>query len=328
MQAFSSTKDKIFFTKKENFEQTALELFHYQATYNPVYRSFINCLNINSSNITKIVQIPFLPVELFKQHVIKTGNFKAEKVFKSSGTAYQQRSFHYVKDVSLYQESYMKAFEMFFGPVKNQAILALLPSYLEQGEASLVNMVEGLVQSSSYPESGFFLYDHDLLLKTIYNLKRKNANIVLFGVIYALLDLAENYEPDLQDVAIIETGGMKGLRREMVREELHGTLKEKFNKNSIQTEYGMTEMLSQVYALKDGVFKSPPWMKVLVRDPYDPFDISEKGRGAINMVDLANVHSCCFLATQDLGHIHEDESFEVLGRFDNSDIRGCNLMVG
>ncbi len=328
MNEFSNTKDKIFSTKKENFEQTALELFHYQATFNPVYRSFINHLNIDSTTITKIVQIPFLPVELFKQHVIKTGDFKAEKVFKSSGTAYQQRSFHHVKDSSLYQESYLKTFEMIFGPVKNQAILALLPSYLEQGEASLVNMVEGLVQSSSYPESGFFLYDHDLLLETIDKLKYKNANVVLFGVSYALLDLAENYQPDLKDVAVIETGGMKGRRKEMVREELHDMLKEKFNKSSIQSEYGMTEMLSQAYALKDGVFKSPPWMKVLVRDPYDPFDISEKGRGAMNMVDLANVHSCSFLATQDLGYIYEDESFEVLGRFDNSDIRGCNLMVG
>lgn len=310
----------------------ALAVFKYQAVENEVYKSYINALKINVDEIVELEQIPFLPIEFFKTHQIiispklRTTNYE---LFTSSGTTGATQSKHYVNDISVYETSYRKAFEHFYGNIEEYCILALLPSYMEREGSSLVYMAEDLINKSKHPKSGFYLNNYDELITVLNQLK--DQKIILLGVTYALLDLAEILKTPLEhnDLIIMETGGMKGKRKEMVREELHDILCKSFGVKKIHSEYGMTELLSQAYSKGDGVFACPPWMKVLVRDANDPFTILPPDKtGGINVIDLANINSCSFIATQDLGKLIDKNLFEVLGRFDNSDIRGCNLLIG
>lgn len=314
---------------EEEFKKIALDIFRYQAAENQVYRNFIRALKINPAGVDTIEAIPFLPIDLFKTHTILCGsNTKPELVFTSSGTTGQIQSRHPVMDISLYEQSFRKGFELFYGDIQQYAVLALLPSYLEREGSSLIYMVDNLVKDSNNPVSGYFLYNHQDLYTTITQLQDQQKKVVLIGVTYALLDLIETYQLNFPELIVMETGGMKGKRKELIREELHQLLKAGFGVEKIHSEYGMTELLSQAYSLGDGIFNSPPWMKLKIRDTNDPFSYLENGRtGGINVIDLANVHSCSFIATQDLGKMYEDGSFEVLGRFDNSDIRGCNLLI-
>ena len=268
-----------------------------------------------------------MPVEYFKTHAIQTGAFTPEAFFYSSGTTDQTRSVHPIKSLETYHRTALEGFQLHYGHPKDMAILGLLPSYLDNPNASLVSMVGHFIAHSNYQASGFFMNNLKQLARTLEDLEARQVPTLLIGVSFALLDLAERYPMPLHHTMVMETGGMKGRRKEMVRQELHSILKEAFNLPVVHSEYGMTELLSQAYATKDGRFQPPPWMKVLVRDPYDPFHVTESGRGALNIIDLANRHTCAFLATQDLGTVHSDGSFEVSGRFDHADIRGCNLMV-
>lgn len=328
MDFLKKHKNIIFSAHSGNFDNLALELFHYQATKNQVYGQFLNYLGINPVSVNKVENIPFMPVRFFKKHRISTGSFQTKKIFYSSGTTSKEVSRHYIADPGLYDESILRGFGLFFGSLQKQPIMALLPSYREKPGSSLAYMAEKLIQNSSHPYSGFYLNDHETLYKKILEIKSQNEKLVLFGVSYALLDFANKYPVDLEDSVIIETGGMKGRRKEMIRDELHELLKKHFAKDQIQSEYGMTELLSQAYSLKNGIFMTPPWMKVMIRDQRDPFEILEQGEtGGINVIDLANLHSCAFLAVDDIGRKWKDGSFEVLGRFDHSGIRGCNLMV-
>lgn len=308
-----------------NFEAKAIEIFNYQAKAVPVYRSFIEALKIDISTVRKIEDIPFLPISFFKTHKVFPENETGETVFTSSSTSGTGESKHFVKSLELYEESFLQAFKLFYGEPCDYVFLALLPSYLERKGSSLVYMAEKLISLSSESQSGFFLHDLQAVRDTILNLKEKK--IILLGVTYALLDLAEKFPFTYSDLIIMETGGMKGRRREMIREDVHGLLKKSFCVESVHSEYGMTELLSQAYSKGSGIFNCPPWMKVYARDSYDPLSYIEPGKtGALNVVDLANLHSCSFIATDDLGKVFRDGSFEVLGRFDHSDVRGCNLM--
>lgn len=321
-------KDEIFsITTEQEFERLSLKIFNYQYLNNATYNEFCNHLNIDPVMVKSIDQIPFLPIEFFKSHSVKTGSFKEEQVFLSSGTTGMNQSKHFVKDVSLYELSYINAFRQFYGNVEDYCVLGLLPSYLEREGSSLIYMVDDLIRKSKNSESGFFLDNHKELIGILEkNIKNKQKTI-LFGVSFALLDLAEAHQIDLSNVVIMETGGMKGRRKELTRDELHGIYKESFNVSSIHSEYGMTELLSQAYSKGNGVFKTPNWMKILIRDVNDPFHfLGNNKTGGINVIDLANVNSCSFIATQDLGKSTK-EGFEVLGRFDNSDLRGCNLLI-
>lgn len=313
----------------------ALAVFRYQAEENEVYRQYINALKVDVDTITELEQIPFLPIEFFKTYKIITGSKKQEPrsksqeevIFTSSGTTGTAQSKHYVSDISIYEKSYQKGFEHFYGNIEEYCILALLPSYLEREGSSLIYMMEDLIKKSKHPESGFYLNNYDELVLKLKQLKDQKT--ILIGVTYALLDLAElSGNGDYKNLIVMETGGMKGKRREMVREELHATLCKGFGVDVIHSEYGMTELLSQAYSKGNGVFDCPPWMKILIRDTNDPFTILPHNKtGGINVIDLANINSCSFIASQDLGRALSDNSFEVLGRFDNSDIRGCNLLV-
>jgi phenylacetate-coenzyme A ligase PaaK-like adenylate-forming protein len=295
----------------------------------PVYKNFISHLKINPSEITDYHKIPLLPVELFKSQKILDQNKKAEIIFESSSTSGSVPSRHYVADLNIYEDSFLKGFRYFYNEPSGFCILALLPSYLERSGSSLVYMADKLINLSGHPESGFYLADHKKLISVLRKLKKAGQPTLLMGVSYALLDLAEKYDEDLGNIIIMETGGMKGRRKEMVREDLHSFLKKNFNVSEIHSEYGMTELLSQAYSRGGGIFQTPPWMRVLIRDSYDPFHLIEDGNtGSINIIDLANIYSCSFIATSDLGKLHENGCFEVLGRTDNSDLRGCNLMIG
>ena len=310
-----------------NFETHALELFHWQAKYNPVYRTYIEELGVSSQQIHSLSAIPFLPISFFKQHCIKTNEWKAEKVFESSGTTGMHTSKHFVKDLNFYQVHSKKLFEEVFGSTKDMHILALLPSYLERGTSSLVGMVSHLIESTNSPYSGFYLHNYQQLADTLIGLKNNPGKTILFGVTFALLDLAEQFDLDLSYVTLIETGGMKGRREEITRGELYKMLKTRLNFKDIYSEYGMTELLSQAYG-KNGSFKAPGSMEIFIREVNDPFSFTTIGKaGGVNVVDLANVHTCAFIETQDLGRKFEDGTFEVLGRFDNSELRGCNLLV-
>lgn len=321
--------NRIFQIRNSNdFNELALEIFHYQVENNEFYKKFVESISIQPDQINEYQQIPFLPIEFFKSQQIVSGKFDPEITFQSSGTTGQTTSKHFVKSRNLYQNSFLKAFELFFSSPKEYVILALLPSYLEQKNSSLVYMVESLIHKSRSAESGFFLHNYDALHKRLIELKKQEKKVILFGVTYALLDLAEQFPIDFSELIIIETGGMKGRRKEMVREEVHAILKHAFGVSHIYSEYGMTELLSQAYSKGDGVYSTPPWMKVLIRDTNDPYSLMPYGKtGGLNVIDLANIHSCSFIATQDLGKLNTEGQFEVLGRFDNSDIRGCNLMV-
>lgn len=312
----------------EDFLQIALETFRYQAVNCAVYKRYIETLPINPEEITSLDKIPFLPIDFFKNHKIITESKPEEKVFSSSGTTGSIPSLHYIQDISIYEESFRKAFEIFYGDPQEFAILALLPSYLERSGSSLIYMVDDLIKKSSYPESNYFLYNHEDLFRQLKSLKDRNIPTILFGVTYALLDFVEEYPIDFPELIIMETGGMKGQRREMIREELHDVLYQGFGVSSIHSEYGMTELLSQAYSKGNGKFACPPWMKIMIRELNDPFSyLATNQTGGINVIDLANINSCSFIATQDLGKNLTGGFFEVLGRFDQSDIRGCNLLV-
>jgi phenylacetate-coenzyme A ligase PaaK-like adenylate-forming protein len=317
-------RDKILsISSKESFEKTALEVYHYQAQHCSVYCNYIKFLNWKTP--TCVEEIPFLPIEFFKSHQIISDEKETEIVFKSSGTG-GQRSTHFVAESQLYIQSFSKAYETTIGRPKDQVILALLPNYTEQGESSLVYMVDHLIKETNNELSGFLLNSADEIVDRYSSAISSGKKVVLFGVSYALLDLAET-NPDLSQATIIETGGMKGRRKEMTKEELHNTLKNGLNVPYVSSEYGMTELLSQGYSNKNGLFETPSWMKILIREVNDPFNYLEDGKtGGINVIDLANIYSCSFIATQDLGKI-TDDTFQILGRFDQSDIRGCNLLI-
>ncbi|MEI6576252.1 MAG: acyl transferase [Bacteroidota bacterium] len=321
--------NSVFTIKTErHFEETALEIFAFQYANNPVYREFVQALGKNPSSVNSVEKIPFLPVEFFKSHKIISGDTSPFFAFESSGTTAQITSRHYVIDPLWYEKSFTEGFRYFFGDVRNYRILALLPSYQERENSSLVYMAERLINDSKDPDSGFYLDQDDLLLTRLTEGCGSDKKTLLLGVSFALLDLAEKYPQALGDIILMETGGMKGRREELTREDLHERLGKAFQLKDIFSEYGMTELFSQAYSKGNGVFHSPPWMKILIRDPNDPLAYLPEGRsGGINIIDLANVYSCSFIATQDLGKCLPGGGFEVSGRFDHSDVRGCNLLV-
>jgi Acyl-CoA synthetases (AMP-forming)/AMP-acid ligases II len=313
----------------EDFCETALDIFDYQYNNNSVYKNFVNNLHKDRPEINTLYDIPFLPVEFFKSHKIITGNLPVVKIFESSGTTVTTRAKHYINNLYLYEESFLRTFKMFYGNPEEYLIAALLPSYIEREGSSLIYMTEYLINKSKNFLSGFYRNNVEDLITTINKAKSEKQKILLLGVSFALLDLAENNSPDLSEVIVMETGGMKGRRKELTRFELHSILKKRLSVPFIHSEYGMTELLSQAYSKMDGIFYCPPWMKIIIRDPMDPLALYKDpvSTGGINIIDLANFNSCSFIATGDLGKLHEDGGFEVLGRFDNSDIRGCNLLV-
>ena len=323
-----STPDIFAISSHKQFEKTALKVFRFQYENNLVYREFCDFLKTDVQKVKLLEQIPFLPIQFFKSHSIVSNKNAILKTFTSSGTSGLLTSKHLVTDVSLYESSYRQGFSQFYGNIKDYVILALLPSYLEREGSSLIYMVEDLIQMTHNPESGFYLHNHQELIEKLVRLDASGQNVIVIGVTYALLDLIENHSFQLHNTIIMETGGMKGKRKEMIREELHEQLCQGFGVTTIHSEYGMTELFSQAYSLGNGVFECPSWMQIIIRDTEDALNYVANGKtGAINVIDLANINSCSFIATQDLGKKNPNNSFEVLGRFDNSDIRGCNLMV-
>lgn len=322
-------QEKIFTVDDLNFEKVALEIFHFQYTHNLVYKQFVDYLKTDINAIDSIEKIPFLPIDFFKSHTILINNATSQKLFESSGTTGMLNSKHYVADLRLYEQSFEKGFQQYYGNIEDWIILALLPSYLERDTSSLVYMVNALIQKSKNKDAGFYLNNLDELAAKLTQLSiNSNKKILLIGVTFALLDFAEQFPMDLSNISIMETGGMKGRRKEMTREEVHQQLQAAFQVPTIHSEYGMTELLSQAYSFGNSIFQTPNWMRVLKRDIYNPMQVSSnKGRGALNVIDLANIYSCAFIATQDIVNIRDNGYFEVLGRIDNSDIRGCNLMV-
>ncbi|MDC0177812.1 acyl transferase [Polaribacter sp.] len=312
----------------EDFQQVALAVFKHQFKNNKVYRSFCDLLYVHPSDVSTLEEIPFLPIQFFKSKKILSSLEEVKETFTSSGTTGNLTSKHFVTDINLYRESYQKGFAHFYGNLEDYVVLALLPNYLERKGSSLVYMVEDFIQKTKNPESGFYLNNIEELAKKLTALDLKGQKTLLIGVSFALLDVTEMQQFNLKNTLIMETGGMKGRRKELVREELHQLLQDGFGVNKIHSEYGMTELLSQGYSNGNGIFETPPWMKVLTRDTEDALTIQKAGKtGGINVIDLANYNSCSFIATQDLGKVHKKGTFEIIGRFDNSDIRGCNLMV-
>jgi len=310
------------------FENLALQVFRYQAVKCSVYANYLSELGIDTKSINHFDQIPFLPIQFFKSHCIISTNENIDKVFLSSGTTENIQSRHYVSDLNLYRLSYSQGFEHFYGNIKDYTILALLPGYLEREGSSLIFMVDDLIKKSESSDSGFYLDNLDGLSVKLNQLNERDQKVLLIGVSYALIDLVTKFKFHLKNTIVMETGGMKGRRKEMIREELHDLLCKGFGVNKIHSEYGMTELLSQAYSKGNGLFETPPWMRIVIRDPEDPLTtLSYLKTGGLNIVDLANINSCSFIATQDLGKTNADGTFEILGRFDNSDIRGCNLMV-
>jgi hypothetical protein len=340
--------DKIFSVGQHGFAQLALAIFQFQYTNNPVYRSYVNAIGVKPGKVDKIEKIPFLPISFFKTDQIKTGEFNEQIIFESSGTTQTVPGRHYIKDLSIYTDSLTGGFETRYGSPGEWCILGLLPSYLERNNSSLVYMVDSLIKQSGHGQSGFYLYDHEKLKRTLLSLEGSKQKTLLIGVTYALLDFAEQFPMKLEYTTIMETGGMKGRKKELTRMEVHEQLQKAFNKNDIHSEYGMTELLSQAYSQKEGRFHCPSWMKVMIRDEEDPLSVlvqrfetvaqmssefrvqsnkPEGMPGAINVIDLANVYSCSFIATDDVGRLYADDSFEVLGRMDSSDLRGCSLLT-
>lgn len=312
----------------DDFLHHALRIFKFQYTNNPVYKAFCSYLNTDPNAVQTLEQIPFLPIEFFKSKSVLSSTDAAEITFTSSGTTGSETSKHHVTDLSLYEESYLKAFNHFYGDIKDYCVLALLPSYLERTGSSLIYMADDLIKKSKHPKSGFFLNEYQQLYKLLVELQKTDTKILIIGVSFALLEFTEQYQLGLKNAVVMETGGMKGRRKEIVRQELHELLSKGFGVPHIHSEYGMTELLSQAYSKGNGVFDCPSWMKILVRDTEDPLTYLKNGKsGGINVIDLANINSCSFIATQDLGKINHDGTFEIIGRFDNSDVRGCNLMV-
>lgn len=324
------TEDLIFtISNKESFSEFALEIFRNQASGNKIYSDFIKNLRVDPGTVKCVEEIPFLPVSFFRTQKVITGDLPHEKVFESSGTTGSGSSRHYVVDLRLYEKSFYNTFMYFYGKPSDYMIAALLPSYTERENSSLVYMMENLISRNCYRGSGFYKDDYASMLSSICEAREEEKKILLMGVSFALLDFAEKHSPDLHDVIVMETGGMKGRRKEITRGELHAVLKKAFNLKVVHSEYGMTELLSQAYSKGEGIFNCPPWMEILIRDPQDPLTILKEPEitGGINIIDLANIHSCSFIATSDLGKLHADGSFEILGRIDNSDIRGCNLLI-
>lgn len=315
-------------TSQKQFEKIALKVFRFQHENNKVYREFCNFLNTDVQKVKSLEKIPFLPIQFFKSHSIVSNSNEIQETFTSSGTTGMITSQHLVTDVSLYEQSYRLAFSNFYGNIEDYVILALLPSYLERKGSSLIYMVKDLIELTNNENSGFYLHNYDELISRLIELDSSGQNIILIGVTYALLDLIEKQKFQLKNTIIMETGGMKGKRKEIIREELHDILCKGFGVNSIHSEYGMTELLSQAYSMGEGIFECPNWMQILIRDTEDALTYLDFGKtGGVNVIDLANINSCSFIATQDLGKKYSNNTFEILGRFDNSDIRGCNLMV-
>jgi len=323
--------DVIFSLDHSSFEQNCLTVFRQQYQNVSIYRRYVDLLKINPDSIHSVEEIPFIPVQFFKSDNIIADLSKSELIFTSSGTTSALTSKHLVKDIAVYKESFRTGFELFYGPVSDYCVLALLPSYLERDGSSLIFMANDMIKNSGHDSSGFYLHELETLSRLLNDLNTKGQRTLLLGVTFALLDLAEYFpvKSPLKNTIVMETGGMKGKRKEMVREEVHTILKKGLGQQLIHSEYGMTELLSQAYSLGEGIFKCPPWMKILIRETNDPLSLQQvAGRsGGINIIDLANINSCSFIATQDLGKVFSDGSFEVLGRFDNSDIRGCNLLA-
>ncbi|CAM4295269.1 acyl transferase [Zobellia roscoffensis] len=310
------------------FDAQALKVFKHQFRTNAVYLEFCSYLKKSDENVTQVSEIPFLPISFFKSKEIISGEKHPETTFTSSGTTGNETSKHFVNRISLYEQSFRKAFEQFYGKVEDYCVLALLPSYLEREGSSLIYMVDDMIKESKHVDSGFYLNNLDSLRDKLIQLDKNGQKILLIGVSFALLDMVEKHSLQLKNTVIMETGGMKGRRKELIREELHEILKAGFGVPVIHSEYGMTELLSQGYSKGNGIFETPPWMKILIRDTEDPLTYQNHGKtGGINVIDLANIDSCAFIATQDLGKTYENGTFEVLGRFDHSDVRGCNLMV-
>ena len=321
-----------FSVTKSGFDRLALEIFGFQLKNNPVYKAYTEALLISTANIGKLEEIPFLPIRFFKSHPVQTTFFEPEAVFESSGTTTTTNSRHLVRDLSFYEESFIKGFELFYGPAKDYCIIGLLPSYLERDNSSLVYMVNKLINLSEHPQSGFYLNEYEKLFSVLSDLEKKQQKTLLIGVTFALLDFAEHFSfnngtAPLRHTTIMETGGMKGRKEEMIRQQVHEILKMKLGVTAIHSEYGMTELLSQAYSKGEGIFYCPSWMKMLVREEEDPLSVKKTGTGAVNIIDLANIYSCSFIATDDAGKINPDGSFEILGRMDGSDWRGCSLMV-
>ena len=319
--------NELFSLSETGFLTRALELFRFQYAENALYRQYTQTLGIDPGPVRTLEAIPFLPVSFFKTHTVQTTDFQPGAVFESSGTTGMVSSRHAVKDLDLYRRSFTAAFQRFYGPVNEWCVIGLLPAYLERSNSSLVLMVDELVKASGHPDSGFYLYEHEVLHQRLSSLERTGQKTLLIGVTFALLDFAEQYPMNLQHTVIMETGGMKGRRKEITRAELHEYLTSRLGVKTIHAEYGMTELLSQAYSSGNGLFSCPPWMKILVRKEDDPLDVTTEGEGIINVIDLANIWSCAFIATEDVGRIYPDGSFEVSGRVDNSDIRGCSLLV-
>mgnify|MGYP006109966213 CR=1 FL=1 len=310
----------------DDFESMAVKIFKYQFDNNKIYRSFCDLINKNPSDITNSNQIPFLPIKFFKSHTVLSSNQSIEKKFISSGTTNTNLSTHYITDLKLYESSFENSFKYFFGDIKEFTILALLPSYLENKNSSLIYMADKLIKKTNRKNSGFYLDNYIELKDKLIELKKEK--VILIGVTFALLNLIEKFNFKLPNLTIVETGGMKGRRKEMIRNELHTKLINGFGTDLICSEYGMTELLSQAYSTNNGIFQCPPWMKIHIREPQDALSFKKNGiTGGVNVIDLANINSCSFIATEDLGKKNNENNFEILGRFDNSDIRGCNLLV-
>ncbi|HET9487853.1 MAG TPA: acyl transferase [Chryseosolibacter sp.] len=328
METYKSFDLDLSSVNERNFGDIALQLFHFQAQNNPVYKEYLQCLRLRPQLVKDVPDIPFLPISFFKNHIVKTGAWVPQLHFASSGTTGQKTTVYPLRSLEFYQAHAVRCFEFFFSKIQNYHFLALLPSYLERQDSSLVAMMDFFIKKSGSPHSGFYLHNTSQLLADLENLRNSGKKTILWGVTFALLDLAERYHPDLRHCMIFETGGMKGRRQEITRPELHRILSEAFQVTEIYSEYGMTELLSQAYSRGKNAFFCPPWMKILARDITDPF---EKGllneSGGINVIDFANLDTIAFIETEDLGKVYGDGSFEVLGRLDNSDMRGCNLMV-
>jgi phenylacetate-coenzyme A ligase PaaK-like adenylate-forming protein len=320
--------DRIFAIRSAaEFEAVALEVFRLQAVENPVYREYLERLSVDAQTVRTLAEVPFLPIGFFRSHRVVTGTAPDAVLFRSSGTTGSTTNVHHVTDTALYERSFREGFRLFYGDPGKYCILALLPSYLERSDSSLVYMADRLIRDSGHPASGFCLDRLEELHETLLSLQARRQPTILLGVTFALLDFAERYRLDWPELIVMETGGMKGRRKELVREEVHALLQSAFGVPQVHSEYGMTELLSQAYSDGAGIFRTPPWMKILLRDPNDPFAVRETGSGGINVIDLANLHSCSFLETGDLGRALPDGGFTVLGRFDNADLRGCNLLV-
>lgn len=319
----------IFNIKNQSeFETLAFQVFKHQFNNNKVYRSFCDLLYIHPSDVKTITDIPFLPIQFFKSHEILSSQSAIKTTFTSSGTTGNLTSKHHVTHLEIYKQSFRLGFKQFYGNIEDYVVLALLPSYLEREGSSLIYMVDDMITQSKHQESGFYLDTITELKDTLIRLESEGKKTLLIGVSFALLDLVEVHKFNLKNTIVMETGGMKGRRKELIRAELHQKLQNGFGVDSIHSEYGMTELLSQGYSKGNGIFNTPKWMQILIRNTDDALTIQKKGRaGGINVIDLANINSCSFIATQDLGRVHDNGSFEVIGRFDNSDIRGCNLMV-